>query len=302
MCYVADAPTFVNELRIVHHCLTTELDASWHLVVFGPSSLKRHATLRKVWDCTRVRFFPMTGSNGPHGDYPYLNSIEMFATETSAMATLRREYTHLLRSDTDVFLTSTMNSWDLPPNTLAVGQGGYDNSDAIRERIVRVAKLTSSRVGLAYRKTCRNIGSTWYGRTEDVIDTGRIAYRASLVALSLCPPGPFGAQIDDWHANRPYKGVSTMYGGDVAVNHGVHTGRFHVTKALRLDTPSHLLQVRKPGHIHCWHDPKRFDKHAFQQRKYRASDVNIAAPKTDLPLRDWCLRMAYEACPEMFSA
>ena len=102
-------------------------------------------------------------------DYNYGNSIEAitFANDSGALA----KYDKILRTDIDAFLTPAFADWN--PEKFVVGGGGfcqgYDTCDRLRNISLEMdlaPKTTESPVD--------NIGSTWYGSTDKIVECARM--------------------------------------------------------------------------------------------------------------------------------
>ena len=86
-----------------------------------------------------------------------------------------------------------------------------------------------------------------------------------------------------------YRGVALLYAGEIAVNHCVPDAE----RSTLLDGLSTSAEPTVSyAHIHCWHTPDKFSKHAFMAGKYTPADA------TDLDLdvaRDYCMAMSFRS-------
>ena len=244
VCYVDENQHLVQQLLALRlSCLHSAL-IDTDLVVFGPEKV----LVGLPDDLIAVPQKPAT--NDPvWGGYRYVNSI---ACMNGVGSEVLDQYSHLLRTDVDTFLTPQWN--DFHPDVLTTGTGGYSNDDEVRTRIVEWA----SAFGLAHHgKT--NIGSTWYGSTA-------LVRRASALAEMLCRHllnGPFRTDPGAWPGW--YKGVALLYAGEIAINHlAPNAERTRLLDAWSTGKSSPLDVV----HIHCWHTDTPFSKHWFMSRRY----------------------------------
>lgn len=135
-------------------------------------------------------------------------------------------YTHLVRSDMDVFLTPLFGMW-LPRhcNDFHVGRGGY-STDFNTNRFARIAK----NLRLEYAGV-ENLGSTWYStpqqfRLVSYLTLFGMAYLALEEFTMPEREGKLGVALwPDWHY-----GVLLLYGQHLALNHLIAMKQIHVVK------------------------------------------------------------------------
>jgi len=152
------------------------------------------------------------------------------------------------------------------------------NSDDVRERIVACA----SAFGLSHHGLT-NIGSTWYGLTD-------LVRRASALSEMLCRyllNGPFRTDRGAWPGW--YKGVASMYAGEIAINHlapDAERTRLLDAWSTGQTSPSDVV------HIHCWHTDTPFSKHWFMSRRY---PPEMAASLNPNAMADYCLALSFQS-------
>ena len=90
-----------------------------------------------------------------------------------------------------------------------------------------------------------------------------------------------------------YRGVTSMYSGDIAVNHCVPDAQHSAL----LDASSASAEaITRYPHIHCWHTEETFSKHRFMDGGYTSED----AQDLDMTIiRDYCLALSFQSLEEL---
>jgi len=244
------------------------------LVVFGTP-----AALSKVPDdCIKVECQPASDLPDWY-NYRYINSISCLTGENSDFLD---KYDLLLRSDVDVFLTPAWNTFY--PDLYTTGEGGYVNDEETKANLKRIAGI----FGLKH-KGIHNIGSTHYGYAPLVREVCKMSMKvAHHIFTKEFPPGEEGTW-PGW-----YKGVTTMYSNEIAVNGLVEHVRIAPTKLDYYSTSEN--SVHNHPHIHCWHTDNMFSKFWFWAGRYD----DMPTDNLDLDkIRDYCLYMALKSRKEM---
>lgn len=268
VCFVPDDPHLVQQALALRQSWLHAQSPDTDLVLMGPADV----LARFPGDVVKIEQRCADEDPAWRG-YAYANSIVCM---NGAGAERLDRYTHLLRTDVDAFLTPAWN--DFRPMGFVTGHGGYSNDDDVRHRIVAIAE----RYGLTHRGVT-NIGSTWYGPT-DVIR--RAAAFAEMLTKHIVTH-EFAEDEGQWPGW--YRGVALLYAGEIAVNHCAP--EVHRTTLLDGFSTSAEPTVSY-AHIHCWHTPDRFSKHAFMAGKYTLAD----AENLDLHVaRDYCMAMSFRS-------
>lgn len=206
-------------------------------------------------DCIKIECSPASKDKF-WNNYHYINSIECLTRDNSYFLT---GYDLIIRSDVDVFLTYAWNNYY--PNLYSCGRGGYVNDDYTKEKIVNIA----NRMGLRH-KHIFNVGSTHYGNATLVREVSKLSMEVAKYIFKYEFLGDEG-KWPSW-----YKGVTTMYASEIAVNHLVEE---LIIDENKLDYSSaHEDFIKEHPHIHCWHTDKRFSKFMFESEKYDNIDIN----------------------------
>lgn len=266
-----------RDLMLQFGCLYTSFkyvaSMDTDLVVFGtPEALNKIPD-----DCIKVECVPE--SDFPEwGGYHYINSISCLAGEN---AEFLNQYDLLLRSDVDTFLTPAWNNFY--PSLYTVGGGGYVNDDDTKNNLRRIAGLFGLR-----HKGLHNIGSTHYGYAPLVREVCQLSLT---VARHI-----FTKEFDNGEGAWPgwYKGVTTMYSSEIAVNHLVDEILVEQGKLDYYSTSKD--SVLEHPHIHCWHTDEMFSKFWFWAGRY--DNLSIDGLCLD-SIRDYCLYMALKSKHDM---
>lgn len=264
-------------LMLQFGCLYTSLkyiqSKDTAMVVFGtPEALKKVPE-----DCIKIESEAV--SYKPEWqNYHYINSIHCLTDKDSEVL---GTFDLLLRTDVDTFLTPAWNSYY--PQTYQAGRGGYVNDMATRNKLFSIA----SALGLRHQGIF-NIGSTHYGAANLVRDVCKV----SMTVASYI----FENEFKDGEGSWPgwYKGVTSMYACEIAVNHCVD----HLTiDHQKLDFGSAGQEtVKDHPHIHCWHTDVMFSKFMFEAGKYD----HLSTDQLDLnKVCDYCLYIALKSKQDM---
>lgn len=268
--YVDANPALVFQTLGLIESLRYVADPTTDLVIFGPQGpLMDMPDLPFVKKVMQPQFHLLPHWHG----YAFINSIACMVADGSEILT---HYDHVLRSDVDVFLTPAWR--DFHPTTFVTGRGAYSNSDNVRQKTIDVA----NRLGFKHRGR-HNIGSTWYGPTEMVREACRVSLTAAFHLLNDDFRHEAGAW-PDW-----YRGVTSMYAGEIAVNHVVPEAMLEERPDLLDYGSTSAESVMVAPHIHCWHTDETFSKFAFQRGKYdhlEEKDLDLGV------IRDYCTAMA----------
>lgn len=236
------------------------------LIVFGP----KQALDKLPNDCIKVEYDPISYSS-KWQNYHFINSVSCLADKK---AEFLNNYDLILRSDVDTFLTPGWNFYF--PDLYSAGSGGYVNDENTRNKLKEIAV----KLGLKH-KGIHNIGSTHYGNAALV----REVCKLSMEVTSYILDNEFKTGDGDWPGW--YKGVTLLYGCEIAMNHLVGEIRVCPDK-LDFHSTSEESILLHP-HIHCWHTDKMFSKFHFYDGKYD----NLTTDNLDITkISNYCLYMA----------
>lgn len=181
-------------------------------------------------------------------------------------------YDLILKTDVDVFLTPKWNSYY--PLLFSVGKGGYNNANdiVIQENL----NLVQSHYNIQKRNDYKiNLGSTWYGNTDLILQCARLATDITKHIFNS-----FNETEGKWPSW--YRGVSSMYASEIAINNIVPQ---FIIDGENLDYASTSNNnINQHAHIHCWHTDKDFSKSKFYSKKYQEPCIE----NTEI-IKNYCL-------------
>lgn len=268
VCYVDAHEHLIQQLLALRlsclHSGVVETD----LVVFGPAEV----LVGLPDDLVTIPQRPASDDPVWHG-YRFINSITCL---NGAGSERLEQYTHLLRTDVDTFLTPSWNRFR--PEVFTTGHGAYSNGDDVRQRIVALA----ADYGLNHHGLT-NVGATWYGATD-------VVRRAAALSEMICRDllnGQFREDEGKWPGW--FRGVASMYAGEIAVNHLAPDAE----RSRLLDAPSTgNASPSSVVHIHCWHTDTPFSKHWFMNHRYPPESVATLNPDETA---DYCLALSFQS-------
>jgi cyanophycin synthetase len=272
VCFVEDNPHLIQQLLALRHSWLFSEALDTDLVVMGPDDV----LARLPDDLVKIPQAPVA-DDPVWRNYRFVNSI---ACMNGAGAEQLDRYTHVLLTDVDTFITPAWNQFH--PTAFTFGTGGYCNDDAVRQRIQDIA----AQYGLVHRGIT-NIHSTWYGPTQVV----RRACAFSEMLIKHILTHYFASDEGEWPSW--YRGVSSLYAGEIAVNHCAPNAE----RSDLLDASSASGEsIMDYPHIHCWHTDDKFSKHAFMAGSYTLEDANGLNMTI---VRDYCMGMSFRSLNDL---
>jgi hypothetical protein len=272
--FVEDDRNLIQQVLALRRSWLYVGSADTDLVVMGPAEVLE----RLPDDVVKIPQRP-AADDPVWRDYRFVNSI---ACMNAAGAEQLDSYSHILRTDVDAFITPAWNHFY--PETFTFGEGGYVNDEDVAQRLRAIA----AEYGLQYHGMT-NIGSNWYGPTAVV----RQACAFTEMLTKHIITHHFPTEEGEWPGW--YRGVATMYAGDIAVNHCAPNAQ----ESDLLDAPSTMGEpgsTWKYPHIHCQHTDEKFSKHHFMGGDYTQDD----AQNLDMSvIRDYCMALSFQSLSDL---
>jgi len=213
--------------------------------------------------------------------YGFVNSFAMFNNNEECIW-IENNYTHILKTDCDVFLTK--NLLGLSPEKILIGEGDYmgQKTDEILTNLLRVKE----KLGLNYNDL-NHIGASVFGPTKYISQLIKHHYTLTEYILKT----EFKENIGAWPGW--YKGVASMYAIHLAVNDMF--SRQHV-KLYTLDEKCWGNEITKDVyHIHAWHSNIDFSKHKWFRGEYE----KYVCDKIPTKAKDYCLWVVSNTLDEL---
>lgn len=266
--YVDNKAYLIHQAKALWASMQHICSEDTDLVCFGPKQalhqLPNHPNLIKQ-------------SQSPHRlskSYGYINSIACFE---GPEADILNDYTMVLKTDVDTFLTPNWHQYR--PNGFRFGHGRYVHDELTRDSIRELAEI----FGCLHRGV-HNIGSTFAGSAEDVKGVCKLATRLTEYLLEVS----FAQDHGKWPGW--FRGVASMYATEVAINdffEDVST-RFDLLDQAS-DSQAHVSSF---PHLHCWFTKGDYSKHkwidgGYKGRSEQELDLNV--------IGDYCLAMVIRA-------
>jgi hypothetical protein len=249
VCFVEEKEHLVQQLLALYLSWLETNSPDTDLVVMGPEDV----LARLPEELVKIPQQP-AADDPVWGGYRYINPI---AGLNGAGAEQLDDYSHLLRTDVDTFITPAWNTFY--PATFTFGTSAYANNEEVPQRIQALA----AEYGLTHRGLT-NIHTTWYGPTAVV---RRAAAFTELLTKHLLTH-EFAQDAGHWPGW--FRGVAVRYAGEIAVNHCAPEAQ----RSELLDAPSTSNEsIERYPHIHCWHTNQHFSKHAFMRGDYSRHDI-----------------------------
>jgi len=242
------------------------------MVVFGPLDV-----LEKIPDdCIKIECNPISHEY-PWSDprlpspYHFINSIYFLCTPE---AEILLNYDYVLKTDVDTFLTPKWN--EFYPENYTSGRGRYINDDLTADKMINIA----NDLGLNH-KGIYDIGATHYGKPELVLKVMKLTYSTSKYILE----NVFKDDLGKWPSL--FYGVTTMYGGEIAVNHLIDN-LIQAPDKMDCRSDSNMV-IKEQIHLHSYHTFEIFSKFKFESGEY--DNIDISKLNTNI-ISDYCLYMA----------
>ena len=205
--------------------------------------------------------------------YPFINSWSHFIDEKSVE--IIRRYQYALRIDVDTFLSPNILSIKIHDTEVITGRGNY-LGEGTKDRLYRVART----LDMGHRGI-HNIGSTWFARSEIMIELGRSSIEC--VKHFLHKEFSSTGEWPEW-----FSGVVLLYAGELALNNSKN----ELTVCNQFDAHSTSnTSIYETYSVHCWHSNGFFSKFEYQSGKYNSVQTPTSYWKIpDLSL--YCMRLA----------
>lgn len=269
-CFIEDKPQFIAQANnffipsFEHCCLHNN---NTDILIFGPKT-----ALDKVVNKSYVHKYEYNPVSymAKFFNYHYANSITYIVDNQEVL----KDYDYVLKSDADVFFLPSIVS--LVPDVFTTGCGYY-SSTAIQQKL----KEESVHKNLQHRNYY-NIGATWYGRSEKIIEVADLTTEIMLYLLDK----HFSKEWGVWPGW--YGGVCSMYASDLAINHLID--QLDITSKIDYSSAGTDL-VESKYTAHCLHTDMKFSKFVFMSHNNKYQNINIS----DLDIKyvnDYCLYIA----------
>lgn len=288
--YVDDTPRCLEEFSWLYKTWRLwDISEEFDLVAYcNPSALDK---LPSEPGLILKPLAPLHRTDPEWAAYPFVNSFAMYNDASEALEALHR-YTHILRTDCDVFLTQHIRGH--APDKMMLGQGGYIlQGDAGLTTIQNLNRLRE-KWGLT-NSHIHHVGASIFGPSKYVISVCRRHFELTRDILRTeWSSGP-GSWQSGWFAD-----VSSMYAIDLAVN--ACLSHQHVIPCSLDEKCWETTPIRKNTlHIHAWHSLQYFSKHSWFKGEYESLRLD-RAPDSAAQYCHWVASNTLEVLQEVVEA
>jgi hypothetical protein len=212
--------------------------------------------------------------------YRFAKSLEFLKPNEHIL----NEYDYLIKTDTDVFLTSALNN-HIFDNKIYFGKGGYSETNRCIEELYELSKM------FKYKEYKRlfSPASTFLGPTEKIIrlmDLSNILCKD--IFYYLCPNGDYGSTLNSTWGKTLYGGTSTLIATEIVLSSIFHKDELSMTNQIDANCFSNS-RLGDTYHIHQWHGDAMYSKFAARDGKY--DDLQ---PLSNNSISNYCLRIFLE--------
>lgn len=268
--YIDNNQNLLNEFQWLYKSWKySGSDKTSRLVAFYNPTIEQNRLAADL-DVTYIPSEPLISREKAWAYYPFINSVYYLTTpEAAGLA----EFKYLLRTDNDCFLTP--NFPNLRPRLATFGVGMYSQVSAVVIRLAQIAEEWN------ITPSFNNIGSTF------MMYSG-LALQYCQLQMEYCrklDQDGFPTGMGEWPGW--YKGVLTMYAGNLAAN--AFFGMGLTLGGLDCHCMSQDRMCATDYHIHAWHTYDYFSKFDWRNGKYRDVDMSKLDPTK---IADYCLFIA----------
>jgi len=209
--------------------------------------------------------------------YKFAKSLEFIKSNESIL----KEYTHLIKTDTDVFVTKYLNDHTFD-NKIYFGSGGYSATEKCIEQTYELAKM------FKYEKYQRlfQINSTLFGPTDDIIKImDESDALCKKIFYHLCPDSNYGKTASEVWGKSLYAGTSTLIATEIVMCSNFSKDRLSLINSIDAKCFS-TEDLTGIYHIHQWHGDGVYSK--FEARDGLYDNMKSLDNHT---ISDYCLEI-----------
>lgn len=226
------------------------LDERFTFVLFVEPEVLDKIKIRK-----NVMVYPYKSPSGYYDQYRYAKSLEF----VTANENILKEYTHIIKTDTDVFFSDHLND-HLFDEKIYFGRGHYKYNNP---RMYEVANA----LGYTSYSDIVEPNSTVLGTSADVIDLMRSTDDlCKKVFYYLCPDGEWGKLHYLWGKDL-YAGTSTLIAQEIAAVSSYPLDHIVITNKIDGDCTS-SDDISSVYHVHQWHVDNLYSKFSARRGEY----------------------------------
>ena len=251
--FVDNAIHFANETNQMT-LSGKNLDKRFTFVIFAHPGIaskikKRHNVLVYEYLPSKDKYYE---------EYAYAKSLEFVKSNEYIL----NEYTHLLKTDTDVFFTTNMNNY-IFDDKISFGEGAYSTTEKCIEQTYEVAKI----FGYPQYKRIFQVGPTLLGPTKDIIKLMALSdVLCKEIFYYLCPSGKYDP-TGIWGVSL-YGGTSGMIATEIVLSSIFNKDRMKFIPGSFDGDCTSNKSLEGIYHIHSWHTDSLYSKFKAQRGEY----------------------------------
>lgn len=219
-------------------------------------------------------------------DYRFVNSFAFFQNPENVEKVAN--YKMLMKTDCDTFLTRNFKNFKPWQDRIYVGIGAHNSSNhgdkkllwAIKERLYNISKSLNLRYsGISH------VGATWVMSAPIMVQATKTQF--TLTRFLLEKGWALG---ETGHWPGWFRGVASMYAGELAINHWSHSGQIHLGSFDVWCAGNEISGVDL--HIHAW---PQAEQDLFNKVKFHAGELpKLKYGKIPATAGQYCLLVANE--------
>lgn len=264
--YVDNNPKLVEEFSwLWKSWLMWDIDKEWDLISFCHPEIEDQLKENFQHEsCKIVPQVPLSETDDFWKEYSFVNSFSYFNNEDNIE--LVSQYDFILKTDCDTFLTKYFKGFKPWKDRVYIGNGaqygnGYDSKakQAIHDRL----RLYSNQFNLN-SNMITHVGASLLASTQAVILITKMQLRMTKIIMSTGFPKGSNGHWPGW-----FKGVSSMYAGELALNNFIVPDQIHQGSLDVWCTQNEITSL--DIHIHAW----QHNLPMFNKAKYHAGDSPV---------------------------
>ena len=207
-------------------------------------------------------------------DYKFANALEFLKPNEAIL----KEYTHLIKTDTDVFFTDNLNDYVFD-ETISFGEGQYSGTERCVEQTYELAAM----FGYASYTRMFQVGPTLFGPTKDIINLINLSdILCQQIFYYLCPNGKYDP-TGIWPISL-YGGTSVLIATEIVLCSIFDKEKLRLTPGVIDANCYSNKSLDGIYHIHQWHGDGLYSK--FEARSGIYDNMK---PLNNGTISDYCL-------------
>lgn len=263
--YVDNKPKFIEEFSwIWKSWLMWDINEEWDLIaICHPDAEEELNSKFKHDDLIIKPQVPLSETNEFWKDYKFVNSFAYFEDESNIE--LIKNYKFVLKTDCDTFLTKHFKGFKPWRDKVYLGLGQFYSSrytSDLRMAVFNKLQLFADKFKLN-KNLITNVGASMICQSIELVAVCKLQLKMTEAVLKLGFPDGKKGHWPGW-----FRGVASMYAGELAVNHLVSASRVQQGSLDVWCAENEISSVDL--HIHAW---QQNDVDLFNKMKYHNGEL-----------------------------